>query len=590
MFIKGSTLWVLPLLLNGREIMKINRLFKMIIMVALALGLFSLGGSYEVEALNGLPEKKFNPEYYNTTAYGSYYDGLNTNLMEESFREELYKIISKDYKPHTYKDNNTTIRYTDVDPDNPNNVIGFYSGKSLQGGWNKEHVWAKSHGFPNSEALPYCDAHHLRPTLNNINSSRGHKDFGELLNESADIYGNKCNNSEIFEPRDEVKGDVARMMFYMATRYGASSGYNLKLVADSTTETSKTNGRFGGLNTLIKWHYEDPVSKEEIYRNNAIYFLFQNNRNPYIDHPEWVDLAYPSEYANVEADEEKALRVIDLINLLPTEITIINKEQVKRAEAAYYNLNYKERKLITNFSILEAAIKTINDLENPIGPNNPDIDNPTTPELDGATTIDFKNYDSKDYSYTKGEKEIIVDNFKMIASRAGQYSGELRIGTNDKKAKVASKFGGNNGVSLLLDFNLTNLEAFSFKASKTYGTIDECSLYLSTDDGASFNKLNYTLPKDGGSVEFSEALNGKLAIVFNGIAPRVVFDRIDLVVNRPKANESFINETASSSIRLQYNNETMELKKAELRLGGLINKSSYSARAKYGVLVLEEAE
>ena len=79
----------------------------------------------------------------------------------------------------------------------------------------------------------------------------------------------------------------------MATRYGYESPYNLTLVNNSTTSTSQTNGKFGGLQTLLKWHYNDPVSKEEIYRNNVIYDKYQKNRNPYIDHPEYVDLAYP---------------------------------------------------------------------------------------------------------------------------------------------------------------------------------------------------------------------------------------------------------------------------------------------------------
>lgn len=63
------------------------------------------------------------------------------------------------------------------------------------------------------------------------------------------------------------------MMFYMETRYGSNTKYNLKLVNSQTTSASDLNGRFGNLETLIKWHYDDPVSKEEIYRNNVILII-----------------------------------------------------------------------------------------------------------------------------------------------------------------------------------------------------------------------------------------------------------------------------------------------------------------------------
>lgn len=172
-------------------------------------------------------------------------------------------------------------------------------------------MWAKSHGFPNESYEPYCDAHHLRPSTTKINSTRSNKDFGEVPNATPDAYGNKTNNV-LFEPRDEVKGDIARMMFYMETRYGSNTKYNLKLVNSQTTSASDLNGRFGNLETLIKWHYDDPVSKEEIYRNNVIFDNYQHNRNPYIDHPEYVDYVYPSKYAGTTKPVEPSKPTPDL--------------------------------------------------------------------------------------------------------------------------------------------------------------------------------------------------------------------------------------------------------------------------------------
>ena len=239
----------------------------------------------------------FDEKYYNEVAPEGYYKRVNLNDDSEVIKETLGQIISANYVKHSYKENNTVLKYTDPDPKGSGKAICIYSGRALDSGaWNKEHVWAKSHGFPNESYEPYCDAHHLRPSTTKINSTRSNKDFGEVPNATPDAYGNKTNNV-LFEPRDEVKGDIARMMFYMETRYGSNTKYNLKLVNSQTTSASNLNGRFGNLETLIKWHYEDPVSKEEIYRNNVIFDNYQHNRNPYIDHPEYVDYVYPSKYA-----------------------------------------------------------------------------------------------------------------------------------------------------------------------------------------------------------------------------------------------------------------------------------------------------
>lgn len=239
----------------------------------------------------------FDEKYYNEVAPEGYYKRVNLNDDPEVIKETLGQIISANYVKHSYKENNTVLKYTDPDPKGSGKAICIYSGRALESGaWNKEHVWAKSHGFPNESYEPYCDAHHLRPSTTKINSTRSNKDFGEVPNATPDAYVNKTNN-DLFEPRDEVKGDIARMMFYMETRYGSNTKYNLKLVNSQTTSASDLNGRFGNLETLIKWHYDDPVSKEEIYRNNVIFDNYQHNRNPYIDHPEYVDYVYPSKYA-----------------------------------------------------------------------------------------------------------------------------------------------------------------------------------------------------------------------------------------------------------------------------------------------------
>ncbi|WP_425434423.1 endonuclease I family protein [Lentzea fradiae] len=190
------------------------------------------------------------------------------------------------------------LKATDQDPNNSNNVILLYSGrsqaKSTNGGgaddWNREHVWAKSHGDFGTSTGPGTDIHHLRPTDVSVNSARGNLDFDNGGSPVAEAPGNYADGDS-FEPRDAVKGDVARMIFYMAVRYEGNDGYvNLEI------NNSVSNGSapyMGKLSVLKQWHQQDPPDAFEKRRNQVIFDSYQHNRNPFIDHPEWVAAIWP---------------------------------------------------------------------------------------------------------------------------------------------------------------------------------------------------------------------------------------------------------------------------------------------------------
>ena len=194
------------------------------------------------------------------------------------------------------------ISYTDEDPANTSNVILLYAGRSqaktFRAGtsssldaWNREHVWAKSHGFPNESQYAHTDLHHLRPEDVSLNSTRGNKDFDNGGTAVAEAPANKTD-SDSFEPRAAVKGDVARMLFYMDVRYeGADDSGTPDLEIPNVAPTGSTAPQMGKLCTLVAWHLADPVDSFEQRRNNRIYEL-QKNRNPFIDNPQWVKAIY----------------------------------------------------------------------------------------------------------------------------------------------------------------------------------------------------------------------------------------------------------------------------------------------------------
>lgn len=241
-----------------------------------------------------------------------YYDGT-TGLTGEFLKAKLHTII-KGHTRYPYTAEGTDVwdilMDADEDPNNSANVILLYTNRSQAktdnasvppytgNRWNREHVWAKSHGFPNESDTAYTDCHHLRPADESVNTLRSNEDFnngGVAVAEAPGCFDDNANSS--WEPRDAVKGDIARAIFYMSVRYdpgyhNAGGTYDLELV--DYTDSDPTGAGlplFGKLSTMMAWHLDDPVDDDERARNEVIYG-YQNNRNPLIDHPEYVNLIW----------------------------------------------------------------------------------------------------------------------------------------------------------------------------------------------------------------------------------------------------------------------------------------------------------
>ncbi|CAL9523899.1 endonuclease I family protein [Streptomyces sp. enrichment culture] len=228
-----------------------------------------------------------------TASYDPAYYDAAAGKTGTALKSALHTIIS-DQTKLSYSAVWEALKVTDQDPDNSSNVILLYSGisrsKTLNGGdvgdWNREHVWAKSHGDFGTSTGPGTDLHHLRPEDVQVNSIRGNKDFDNGGSSFTDS-GGSLTDSNSFEPRDAVKGDVARMILYMAVRYEGTDGW--PDLEPNDTVTNGTNPYHGRLSVLKQWHQQDPPSAFEKNRNDVIFASYQHNRNPFIDHPEWVE-------------------------------------------------------------------------------------------------------------------------------------------------------------------------------------------------------------------------------------------------------------------------------------------------------------
>lgn len=230
----------------------------------------------------------------------TYYAGLD-GLTGEALKAALNARIDG----HTAQPKGclfTILAETDEDPNNPDNVLAFYTQRSIAksdrdfGGntpdaWNREHIWAASHGISNSGQHGHTDLHHLRATDKSVNADREDHDFGDAPapGGAADSECTACREDAslgIWEPGDAQKGDVARMMFYMDTRYDGDASEptatpDLMLVNRTTDAGSPAHGL---VCVLLDWHLTDPVSDAERLRNDRVY-AWQGNRNPFIDLP-----------------------------------------------------------------------------------------------------------------------------------------------------------------------------------------------------------------------------------------------------------------------------------------------------------------
>ncbi len=297
--------------------------------------------------------------FQNNFAQNNYYNGAD-ELYGDSLKSTLHNKINNHVR-FPYSSSSTDVwdilKETDRDPDNSSNVILLYTNYSVNAaqeynsgnGWNREHVWAKSHGFSNDSDTAYTDVHHLRPSEINANSTRGNKDYdygGTSTYPTGNFY-----DSDSWEPRDEIKGDIARMMLYMSVRYEGGDGYDLEFV----DYTPSSGSKFGKISTLLEWNRLDPVSEFERNRNRVIY-KYQNNFNPFVDHPEFADRIHNSDKLIIEkADQLSSLELQltfskELNSTSAENIINYNLERLGNPVSAASNFAGNSKKVLLTFS------------------------------------------------------------------------------------------------------------------------------------------------------------------------------------------------------------------------------------------------
>ena len=253
--------------------------------------------------IHGTSTRTLNITVANNDPWADYYASCYSNGVlktGDDLKNALHDIID-DHTKITYgSQTDTILREIDECPTNSSMVQCLYLQHGLpkfDGGWNKEHVWAQSHGIDGADPA-YSDVHHLHPTLIQANSDRNSRDFDIVSNTTTNYDYDGAGTAGNFEPPIAGKGDVARAMFYMAVRYNGEgdAGFYEDLELTNATPTSTDSALHGKLDTLLDWNELDEVNDYEIRRNNLVYSNYQGNRNPFVDHPEWARVVFDTNY------------------------------------------------------------------------------------------------------------------------------------------------------------------------------------------------------------------------------------------------------------------------------------------------------
>lgn len=268
----------------------------------------------------------------------------NQTVLSYGSLDNYYSQTDKDL----YFENDQSL--LDIYSENPNGTdpyqYGFGEGdqcgnyNSESDCWNKEHVFPQ--GFFNEQLPMRTDLHQVLPTDGYVNGRRSNYPFGNVQNagwtsDNGSKLGNCVANGHTgtcFEPIDEFKGDIARIFLYFATRYEdqvTSSSWD-NPDADNNNPLNGTKNQVYEdwyINQLLQWHDLDPVSQKEIDRNNKVYQI-QHNRNPFVDHPEYVHIIWGPGLATTDVEVENGLTIYP--NPVKDRLQIKSDESIENVE------------------------------------------------------------------------------------------------------------------------------------------------------------------------------------------------------------------------------------------------------------------
>ncbi|MDR4892971.1 MULTISPECIES: endonuclease [unclassified Chryseobacterium] len=457
-------------------------------------------------------------------APAGYYNSAN-GLSGAALKTELSSIISNGHMDKGYSGLWTAYKTTDIDKDyeNDGTILDIYSERpsgidpynytpgsdqcgtySTEGNcYNREHIVPQS--LFNQASPMVADIHFIRATDGKVNGMRSNYPFGKVGSTSfTSQNGSKLGTSAssgysgtVFEPIDEFKGDVARMIFYFVTRYQnkLSTFSSGNMLGSSTFPGLQT----WELNVLLAWHNQDPVSQAEIKRNNASY-TFQGNRNPFIDNPNYVNLIWGSQQPSGDTQAPTAATGLNVSGTTSSSISLAWNASTDNVGVTAYNV-YMNGSLQTTTSSASTTISGLtpsttysfyvvakdaagNSSSNSSTVSGTTNSGGTTPGTNCAnenfetipaasSTYSTKTWSNGGISWTATDARTDQTlNNKAITVRNGSLtSGSSANGIGSLTVTTQLKFSGTNG-TFDVKVNGTTVGTIPYSASSTTTTIN----------------------------------------------------------------------------------------------------------------------
>lgn len=296
-------------------------LLYIIVVIIIGIAYYAYGLIDTAENANYSVDQDANGYYYYTyVSSQDYYDGTN-DLIKNDLKNELHDIINQDLERASYAEAKEYLAISDLSLTDSSKVYNVYDSEVVPAlwdstSWHREHIWPNSRlgldRVNESNRTIASDLHNLRAITPRVNSSRSDRFYSDGSGEytTTDDGG--------FYPGDDHKGDVARIILYMAVMYDELIlTDDLDALLDETDHYTPAGARMGQLNLLLRWHKQDPVDAFEQQRNQAIYEA-QGNRNPFIDKPEFVHLIWENKAISdlLNPDEPVNFQYAPIIQML----------------------------------------------------------------------------------------------------------------------------------------------------------------------------------------------------------------------------------------------------------------------------------
>jgi endonuclease I len=503
-------------------------------------------------------------------------DRIKNHTVVTPYAETKYAmaIVDRDYELSPLA-NNTSYNFTQTSTENPYLRLIYaqynHTASAVRWNedhvtiWNKEHTWAKSLGNFGETAPAGTDLHHLIASDQNNNNYHSNYDFGNLTTVLTNVidergftsgkvgYSSLSPTRRVYEPPEEYKGDVARMIFYMATRYitYSSTGNPMLRIIDglaggvSVTSSSSVYGELGILSDYLQWNLDDPVDAYEIKRNNLIYNNFQGNRNPYIDHPEWANIVFDPTYSGSGAtitSQSSSVGTDPAWQTFGATLSSISVDATSALTSYATNEPFSSSGLIVTATMSDSSTKTVQNF---------------TTDYDGVVSFDALGNQLVTVSYTEGEitetatYTITVDNKLLTGIELDTSALTLTVpfGStyNDQSLLVEAQYSDNTVRSIpesQYSKSSANTHLLGTQLmTVTYGPFTESYSFFVT-----FDQADFALADD---LFFSEYLEGssnnKVIEIYNGTDDIVSLEdyQVKLYANGASTATNTLNLTGS---------------------------------------------